>query len=128
TPEQAQEIMKIVGQHKEALAGGNEMQKRLAPNINGKRVANVLNETQRATWEQLSGVPALAQAAPPSPSGGSPAAPGGSTGGANVTRAAGAVSELTVGEGGKLKFNFKFAPWKDVVEFFAKQAGYSLTA
>ena len=36
--------------------------------------------------------------------------------------------QLCVREDGKIGFKFKFAPWKDVIEFFAKQAGYSLTA
>ncbi len=92
-----------------------------------RRMLAVLTPTQRTRWEQLAGLaptngeivavpeaPAAPQEAPaeqPAPN--EPAA-------SSVPEKTPAVGDL------KLRFSFRYAPWKDVLDWFADQAGLSL--
>lgn len=127
TAEQKAQIDKLVGEFKSVMATGSDTQKQAARIIYEKKIAGLLTDEQKAAWEKMSGVPAGATATAAAtaassqpgsdgPSGGAPAA-GGSNG-----RYAGAV----VSSDGKLRFSFRYAPWKDVIDWFAQQAGLSL--
>jgi type II secretory pathway component GspD/PulD (secretin) len=123
TDDQKKEIGPLVEDYKGVMARGNEMQKRTARGYYEKKIASLLTDAQRGSWEQLSGTPAGGSAAPTgggATSGG--ATSGSGSGGVNVQRAAG---ELTVTEDGKFKFTFIFTPWRTVLEYFAKQGGYA---
>jgi type II secretory pathway component GspD/PulD (secretin) len=124
TPDQTKEIGEFLKQYKSATASGNDFQKRMARQLFEKKIAAVLTDAQRGTWEQLSGAPAGGGAA--TPSGGAAAPAGGAAGGINVQRAGGGAADLAVAADGKFKgIKFEFTPWKNVLEYFAKQGGYS---
>jgi type II secretory pathway component GspD/PulD (secretin) len=122
TPEQTQAITKIVGDYRTAMATGSDIQKRSAPGVFGKQIAKLLTDPQKTIWEKISGIPAggAPAVAAAQPGGGGTAPPG-----ANVQRAEG-TTDIVVSPEGKLRINFKYAPWKDVIEFFAQQANLSL--
>lgn len=131
TDDQKKEIALYVEEYKGIMARGSEFQKRFARTSYEKKIAGLLTDTQRGSWEQLSGAPAggsaVAQAAPPA----APPGPGGATapagpGGVNVQRAGG-VAELEATETGEYKMNFVLTPWKNVLEYFAKKGGYAFT-
>src|SRR5262245_19678679 len=128
TEDQKKEIAPLLKQYHDTMAGSSEFLKRSARTVTERSIAKVLNEAQRGTWEQLSGVPAggsavaqaAAPAAPPGPNGSAPPGPGG----INVQRSGG-TAELTVTEDGKFRINFTFTPWRNVLEYFAQKAGYA---
>lgn len=131
TPDQTKEISKLLEEYKGVMARGSEFQKRVAKPSYDRKIASLLTDEQRAAWEQLSGVPAGGSAASTAP-GGSGAPPAGAdvgagAGGIAVQRAGGAA-ELTVGEDGRIKFKFENTPWRNVLEYFARQGGYSFAA
>lgn len=132
TPEQQREITDLLAKYKTSSASAtSEIQKRAARQINERRIAGLLNDTQRGAWEQLSGVPAgggggAPSASAPVPGGATPAAGAAGPGSVNVQRATGGAPTITVGEDGLFKgLKFEFTPWKNVLEYFAKQGGYS---
>jgi type II secretory pathway component GspD/PulD (secretin) len=131
TPEQQKEIDALLKQHKTSSTTGNEFQKRMARQVYDRKIAAVLNETQRASWEQLSGVPAGGGGGAPAPapaaqaSNGSAPATGSGQGGVTVERATAGAAQLNVNEDGLYRLSFEFTPWKSVLEYFAKQGGYS---
>src|SRR5690349_19977394 len=93
-------------------------------------IARSLTDTQRGTWEKLSGslpggsaaAPSSTPAAPPGPGGSAPPGPGGVNG-----QRAGGVAELDATEDGMYQLNFVLTPWKNVIEYFAKKGGYAFT-
>lgn len=140
TAEQKGQIAKQIEDYQSVLATGSDVQKQAAKGYAEKKIAGILTDEQKAAWEKLSGVPAGASAPPPSataqatpgpgpgpgfgfprPGGGAPAAEG-----AGATRALPKYQGAIVSTDGKLRFNFKHAPWKDVIDWFAEQAGMSL--
>jgi len=129
-PDQTSEIKKLLDEYKGVMARGSEFQKRVAKPSYDRKIASLLTDEQRAAWEQLSGVPAGGSAASaPSAAGAAPPAggEGGAAGGVAVQRAGG-TAELTVGEDGRIKFKFENTPWRNVLEYFARQGGYSFAA
>ena len=138
--EQAQKdsITKLLAEYKQSSAVGSDFLKRAARSISEKKIAAVLSDDQKKTWEGMSGIPAIpvAQTSPatanaaPGSDGGNSRGPGGSSrgpggGGSSVVERAVPV-DLTLNPDGKMVVQFKYTPCKDVIEFFAKQAGYSL--
>src|SRR5262245_10722139 len=128
TPEQTKDIGDALQQYKsQTTALTSDIQKRAARSIFERKIAGMLNETQRGAWEQLSGAPAGGSVSAQTPAGGG-GAPGGNSsnsgpGGVNVQRAGGGAAELTVTEDGMFKINFEFTPWKNVLEYFARKGG-----
>src|SRR5689334_18336089 len=100
TDDQKKEIGPLVEEYKGVMARGNETQKRSARGYYEKKIAALLTDAQRGTWEQLSGTPAGGSAAPT----GGGASSGSSSSGVNVQRAA--SGELKVTEDGKFTINF----------------------
>ena len=127
--QQKDDIAKAIGEFKQATATGTEDRKRIARAVFGGRIAGMLTDEQKKTWEGLSGVPAVAAAAAqPGSSAAAGSANGSRPAGSSVERAPGGPAELTVLPDGKMKVKFQYTPWKDVIEFFAKQAGYALVS
>lgn len=126
TQQQTEAIGKMVAEFKGVMATGSDTQKRIARGSYESRISRLLTDEQKGKWQQLSGVPAggaVAQAGGAPRPGTAPAT--GQAAAANVQRAENAT-DITISPDGKLKINFKYAPWKDVIEFFAQQANLSL--
>jgi type II secretory pathway component GspD/PulD (secretin) len=95
----------------------------------------ILTDEQKAQWNALAGITANAEAPPAAgaPREGSAPAPMGVAGqplpAADPTQG-GAVATtrpiLKASPNGKLRFNFRFQPWEDVLDWFAAQADLSL--
>lgn len=127
----------------------DERRRQTAKAIYERQMMNVLTETQRGAWEKLSGTTTanVASAKPgpgdsrpgsdrspmtsaPGPGGTAPPKP------ATVTPAAGPRPKAEAMEEPEenpipveervVQFSFKYAPWKDVLEWFATQADLSL--
>jgi type II secretory pathway component GspD/PulD (secretin) len=145
TEEQKGQIAKQVGDYQQVLATGTDLQKQVAKGFAEKKIVGLLSDEQKATWESLSGVPAGAAAAPPAGAT-AQAAPGPGPGpgpafgprfgpgagaapveGTGPTRAQPKYQGAIVSTDGKLRFNFKYAPWRDVIDWFAEQADLSLS-
>lgn len=106
-----------------------------------KKMLDILTAEQKAQWEALEGRTGaeVAQAAPADPD--KPMAPvtdkpavgpgprvGLTAPGSNTTLKP-AREPLKAGDPNvKLKFQFSYAPWKDVIQWFAEQADYSLVS
>lgn len=133
-----EEITKSLGEYKQATATGSDDRKRIARAFYERKIAGLLSDEQKKTWEGLSGIPAVPVAAAPAPAAtaGGPApggfgVPGGSSRGggsgtSSVERAPGSATDIAVSADGKFTIKFQYAPWKDVIEYFARKAGYSL--
>jgi type II secretory pathway component GspD/PulD (secretin) len=142
TAEQKGNIAKLLAEYQGVLSTGTESQKQVAKGFYEKKIAAVLTDEQKAAWEKISGVPAGTATAPPAGTAQAPGpgtgpgpsfgpgsfrAPGASAGeGSGPTRALPKYQGAIVSTDGKLRFNFKFAPWRDVIDWFAEQAGLSL--
>lgn len=118
---QVRKINELIAERTKALAQAAEGDR---PGIEAsyeKQLADNLFKEQKAVWEQLAG---LAPAGPlpmiPVPAGSPAAGPAGS----DPRNTAG--SERPVVVPGKIQFKFRFAPWKDVLDWFAKTADLSL--
>ncbi len=130
TAEQQAEIAKLIVERDSTIAKANPAQRKMYPGYYEKKIGDVITKDQRAQWEQIAGGPSeIGDSASP--------APGGSAGGARVAVAPSAAAskgdpkankdtaiERTVD--GKLKFNFRYQPWKDVLDWFAQKADLSL--
>jgi type II secretory pathway component GspD/PulD (secretin) len=115
TDEQKAKVATLAVDRTAALSKGDAAQRRAARDEYERQLAAVLEPAQRAAWEALAGQAAAVPIATPGTSGTS-AVPG-----TPESRPAAPAS----GDG-KLRFNFRFAPWKDVLDWFAQQADLSL--
>ncbi|MGC3967649.1 MAG: secretin N-terminal domain-containing protein [Pirellulales bacterium] len=130
--EQKLALAKLAAERKDQLGRAGGQQREVLRNAFEQRTFSLLTPEQRGQWELLAGVvsptaatveraegspavaTATAQASPAvaAPSGAKPAA----------VAAAKPVDKSNV----KLKFNFRFQPWGDVLDWFAQQADLSL--
>ena len=141
TDEQKIALAKVAGERKEQLGRVSGQQREVLRNAFEQRTFSLLTPEQRAEWEKLAGVvsptaatvaradgsPAVAsvEGGAKTASGQALAAPTGAapkTGGNTATAAATPADKANV----KLKFNFRFQPWGDVLDWFAQQADLSL--
>lgn len=138
--EQRAEIAQLLQSRAAELGKGTTQEREMARAKYERELAGKLTREQRTTWEQLAGIAAatpgdVATAKPPESE---PAKPSGKEalpperGAAPDKSSAKSTdpqgSSVAVGADGerRLKFNFRFAPWKDVLEWFATQADLSL--
>src|SRR5688572_17627980 len=63
--EQKNEIAALIDEYRRIMTSGSAIQKRIAPQSYERKIASLLNDTQRGAWEQLSGVPAGGSAIAP---------------------------------------------------------------
>ncbi len=143
SPEQTAALAKLAAERKAQLAGASGQDREVLRNAFEQRMFAVLGPEQRARWEEAAGVvtasaakvaaaqpaaaaPAVAGSPPaataPGPSSGVRSAPGV----ASATAAGAATSAPTDPSQVRLKFNFRFQPWSDVLDWFAQQADLSL--
>jgi type II secretory pathway component GspD/PulD (secretin) len=130
TDQQKATVKKLLEERAAGLKG-RDQQRGTAQAELERRLAGLLTPSQRAAWEGLASAtpPADSQARkvangasapgtappPPKPSDMPPTGP-------SPTPSA---ADKPAGDG-KLRFQFRFAPWKDVLDWFASQAGLSL--
>lgn len=165
TAEQRAEITKLMADLTSSSTQASETQRRIAKAFYERKLAALLTDEQRASWEAMAGIapgaptdpaapmptapvagspttpapmpttpmpgdptdaPAVAgtDPMPSTPSAGAPGAPSAEM--PAVGPVAPAAPPKVAGDG-KLRFNFRYAPWKDVLDWFASQADLSLT-
>lgn len=137
------EIEKLIKEYNDTMATGTDFQKKLARSSTEKRLAATLSEEQKAAWEKLTGSKAglVAQTAPstgpgapsstvPGGRSGSRTGDSGRTGSSRSTTAAQKGTPAEKGPNGEvlLRFNFSYAPWQNVLEWFAEQSDLSFTS
>ena len=132
SPEQTAALAKLAAERQEQLARASGQEREVLRNAFEQRMFAVLGPEQRARWEAAAGVAtataakvAAAQpaAAAPAPSAGIGAAPGVAS--SSEARAATTAAPTDPSQV-RLKFNFRFQPWSDVLDWFAQQADLSL--
>lgn len=147
--EQKQQVKTLLEERAVETAKGGEEERRVAKAASERKLAAVLTKTQRIAWDVMVGLApesalAQAEAAPAAPAetaspapaaetapqpqptavaGGAPAASAPSAPVATAEPAAPADAQA-----GELRFNFAHQPWKDVLNWFAEQANFSLVA
>ncbi len=149
TDQQKTQVGELLTQRAKSLSQGGENERRAAMQDYERKLAGVLNESQRANWDRLAGLregelqpieppaaplsavpkemPAAKSATAPEVPATKPAAPlagddfVGSAEGTDEAKPA-AVRSADV----KLKFNFVHQPWSDVLTWFADEADLSL--
>jgi type II secretory pathway component GspD/PulD (secretin) len=117
TAEQRQEISNLVGQRNGLLAGADEQKAAQVREYYSRQISKVLDDAQRAQWEQMAPQPTAPTA---TSSGVTTPPPGGQT---PIGRP---IERTPPDPDGKLRFNFRFQPWADVLDWFAYQADLSL--
>ena len=152
TNEQQTQVGELLAQREKSLAQGGENERRAAMQDYERKLAGVLNDTQRANWDRLAGLrdgelqpiepPAAAIAAAPqdepaakpvtSPAAAAtkPAVPVAGDDFARPAAAGSKPAEVKTAAADpadvKLKFNFVHQPWLDVLTWFADEADLSL--
>ena len=152
TDEQNAQVRDLLAQRDKALAEGGENERRAAMQDYERKLAGVLNETQRGNWDRLAGLaegelqpmtPAPTQVAEapkdepvekpvpaPVPAASKPAVPVAGddfpSPAVAETRPVEAKPATTNPADVKLKFNFVHQPWSDVLTWFADEADLSL--
>ncbi|MEX0585502.1 MAG: hypothetical protein WD176_02580, partial [Pirellulales bacterium] len=135
---QKQEIAKLLATRATDLAGADEKRARIIRGYSDRKILALLDADQRAQWEQLTGqTPSDGQ--PTAPTATAPAtndkpAPKPAEPGAPETTPADGGPQpapvrrptATKSPDGKLRFNFRYQPWADVLDWFAQQADLSL--
>jgi hypothetical protein len=137
--EQKLALAKLAAERKEQLGRAGGQEREVLRNAFEQRTFSLLTPEQRAQWEQLAGVvsptAATVARADGGPAGDDANVPAKSASGempvaapASGTKApATAVAAKPVDKSNvKLKFNFRFQPWGDVLDWFAQQADLSL--
>ena len=136
TKEQQESIKKLLAERGEALTQGTEQQQRAVRSQYEGRLSELLTAEQRTRWEKLAGVKLADQVAQNTPQ--KPATEkdqpkdepkdDAEKDDAEKTATPEAVATRRVGPDGKIqvRFNFRYAPWKEVLDWFAEQAELSL--
>ncbi|MFP6620477.1 MAG: hypothetical protein VB877_14115, partial [Pirellulaceae bacterium] len=123
TKDQQESIKKLLAQRTEALTQGNEEQQNAVRSEYEDRLSGLLTAEQRGRWEKLSGVKLVEQVAQ------KPAdEPADEPADTDTTDKPAVAETRRVGPDGKIqvRFNFRYAPWKDVLDWFASTAELSL--
>ncbi len=150
--EQKSRVASLLSELKRATTQGSEAQRRFAQARLERDLVAVLSPEQKASWQKLTGRLAADAAVPmasdtpapdsepttdapgdkpaatadttPKPTAPPSPAPSATAGQAPQTPPAAAAAPRTGDV--KLKFQFRYAPWKDVLDWFAEQADLSL--
>jgi hypothetical protein len=151
--EQKSKIEGLLAELQKATSQGSEAQRRFARARIERQIADALSQEQRANWDKLTGrlapdaaIPMATDAPPNNPPAEAPrdfsrspsrapttsgppqpAPPPAPAVAANARQPAEVDGEANQPEGDKrLQFQFRYAPWKDVLEWFADRADLSL--
>ena len=121
TKEQQESVKTLLAQRSEALTQGDSQQQAAVKTQFQQRILAVLTAEQRTRWEKLAGVKLADQVVKNDPQD-EPKEE------ATDTAAATPAPTRRVGPDGKIqvRFNFRYAPWKEVLDWFAEQAELSL--
>ncbi|MCI0358388.1 MAG: hypothetical protein L0211_07895, partial [Planctomycetaceae bacterium] len=131
------EIEKLIKEYNDTMATGSDFVKKLARSSAEKRLAALLTDEQKASWEKLTGAKAgvVAQSAPAAgaPATGASGRTGSSADSGRSRNGAAAAQKGAPAEKGPngevlLRFNFSYAPWQNVLEWFAEQSDLSFSA
>lgn len=144
-PEQREKIAELAQKMSVEMGKLDERRRQTAKAVYERQMMNVLTETQRGAWEKLSGTTTapLAGVAPAAATPGVPGSPPAATpGGIALPKPATVVPGRAPRVGAEaieepeenpipvedrvVQFSFKYAPWKEVLEWFAEQADLSL--
>lgn len=145
--EQTGKIAALIKERDEQLAAGADDKRTITLAYYERQLAKVLTPEQKASWDALAGLKAGETApipgvpaktteagapmvAGPGPGVGPVAGPSSTPSTTTNKTAEGTPSPVRgkVSPDGKLRFNFRYAPWKDVLDWFASQADLSLEA
>lgn len=155
--EQRTQVGKLMEQRTTAMAAGGEQERRLALNKFERDLAAVLSADQRKAWDRLAGLTATSggavaaekttedmpttgdKPADAKPASDKPAEKGvasaekpgdkpSSKGSESMKPGEKFAGTSSKSADGKLYFKFRFAPWKDVLDWLATQADMSLLA
>jgi len=130
TPEQQEEIQRLLATRAQELVRGGDNQRRITQQEFERRLAAVLTEQQRGNWQRLAGLAeGEVQVVSAAPQDETPSQPTSAPQEASPADLAGieppAEQPTKAGEG-LLRFNFHHQPWRDVLEWFADEADLSL--
>ena len=137
SPAQKSNIDKLLGSLKSKLAAGTEAERRVAKAEVERELGKILRKDQRLAWDKLAGFSAADVEEAPAPDKEPGTDPPNRATDDEPTEAT--EPETTRPEVSKpqppknledvrLRFNFSYTPWKDVLEWFAKEADLSLVA
>jgi len=146
TDEQRAQVAELLRQRAEQLDVAGHDDAHVIQAETERALAGVLNDEQRAAWELLSSGPAAPEGDSPAPT--DPAEVAQSEGAEASESPPAEMSEPSPADGAKrppeltdaerrdlpgvdpenarLTFNFRYHPWEDVLDWFARQAGLSL--
>ncbi|MDE0735928.1 MAG: hypothetical protein OSB47_08900, partial [Pirellulaceae bacterium] len=124
TKDQQESIKKLLAQRTEALTQGNDEQQNAVRLEYEDRLSGILTAEQRGRWEKLSGVKLVEQVAQKPADTDTTDKPADT----DTTDKPAVAETRRVGPDGKIqvRFNFRYAPWKDVLDWFASTAELSL--
>ncbi|WP_197442697.1 secretin N-terminal domain-containing protein [Lignipirellula cremea] len=127
SPEQSLQVKQLLAERTVAMTqGGADQRDRVRADFE-RRLAAVLTKPQRVAWEVQAGLaPGEALAEQPLPAEQPADAVAPMEPAAPVQPAAPAVGARSPQSEGKLRFSFRYAPWQDVLDWFAEQADLSL--
>lgn len=123
TDEQRTQVQTILGQRQADLTRADERKRPIVIGVFDKKLGKLLTEEQQKQWEQMVPAPQASAQQSASTGNGPSSADGGASASANSN---GPRQGLPADPDGKLKFSFRYAPWKDVLDWFAQQADFSL--
>lgn len=141
--EQREKVAALIKERDEQLAAGGDSKRSITLAYYEGKLARVLTPEQKAAWDNLAGLqpgekpPAVGGGEKSAERTGAPMVAGGAnqTGGAPSTGGATTkpaevppAPRAKASPDGKLRFNFRYAAWKDVLDWFATQADLSLEA
>ncbi|MCA9151399.1 MAG: hypothetical protein KDA92_18935, partial [Planctomycetales bacterium] len=122
TDEQKAGMQKLFEQRAGEYEQADERKRKFAEAIFNQRMLKVLDDNQRTQWESMA--LSVEQAAPPRPRDDRGDRPDMGPPGRDLARE---VQEgLPADPDGRLRFAFRYAPWRDVLDWFSQQADLSL--
>ncbi len=107
TSEQRQQLADLLRDRAAEMDKAEGQKRGIVIAVFDKRIDKILTDEQRQQWAAMTEVPKVATAEVPEPTGV-------------------AQQGLPADPDGRLRFNFRYAPWKDVLDWFATQADLSL--
>jgi len=134
TDEQKTQIAELIKKRDSDMAQGSEQQRRIAKAYYDRKLMSLLSQTQRAQWEKMAGLAAANGEQTADADGATKPGDGETTDDGDqkppppptATERPDAAETPIPGPDAKLKFNFRYVPWKEVLDWFAQQAGLSL--
>lgn len=122
--EQTKQVEALVAELKTTLAQGNERERQVAKGEHERKLSAILTKDQKAKWDALAGRGPAPEAVAKVPAEKEPTAPAATAKIQDKPAAKPAMGEPK--KDVKLKFQFAYAPYKEVLDWLAKEADLSL--